>query len=96
MTAKQTLLLLNRIMTIRVPTGMKSPTSWDSHGRNSTETTVNHKNESTTKITTIVSHSPLPQRGIYGLVQSNAGTLFQRGWARALRLSLLLFVKITA
>jgi hypothetical protein len=38
---------------------------------------------------------PLLRRGIYGSAQSEAGELFERGWARTVWLGLILIVKIT-
>jgi hypothetical protein len=40
-------------------------------------------------------YQPRLRRGIYEFAQSEASSLFERGWARAFRLGLVLIVKIT-
>ncbi len=74
----------NILTAIKVPAGTRTPAPWDSCGRNSTESTVDHQHNYPTNIITILSCLSLQRHGFNGSTQSDAGNLFGRGRPRML------------
>ncbi len=90
-----TKLFLNSLTAIRFRHEQKTSAPQDSYGRNSTESTIHHQHNNPQTLPPWRSHLPLLQRENDGSARSDAGNLFRRGWPKALRLGLVLILKIT-